>query len=176
MIDLAQVGIVEVFPQRGSRISFVNWEMVEESQFMRSALERAVCQRLCTAEKPPDLMLLTENLCAQAAAVARRDSEAFFRLDNEFHRLFFQLAGMVHIYQLFTNFMIHFDRLRNLSLSVQDNDQLIADHREMVDCLRRRDEPGMSRVVDRHLQRYKIDEKAVRQSYPAFFQEEERSC
>ncbi len=101
------------------------------------------------------------------------DSEAFFRLDNQFHRLFFQLAGMVHIHQLFTNFMIHFDRLRNLSLSVQDNDQLIADHREMVDCLRRRDEPGVEQVVERHLHRYKIDEKAVRQICPAFFPSEE---
>ncbi len=64
LIDLAQVGIVEVFPQRGSRISFINWEMVEESQFMRSALERAVCQRLCTMEEQPDLTPLAENLQA----------------------------------------------------------------------------------------------------------------
>lgn len=171
LIDLAQVGIVQVLPQRGSRISFINWKMVEESQFTRSALERAVCQRLCAMEAQPDLTPLEENLRAQQTAVKQGDSEAFFQLDNQFHRLFFQLAGVVHTYRLFNNFMIHFDRLRNLSLSVQDNDRLIADHREMVDCLRRRDVPGIEQAVDRHLQRYKIDEKAVRQICPTYFQE-----
>lgn len=171
LIDLSQVGIVEVMPQRGSRISYIDSHMVEEAQFMRDTLERGVCQRLCAMEMQPDLTPLLENLQAQEAAFRAGENETFFRLDNQFHRLFFQLAGMLHIYQLSCNFLTHFDRLRSLSLSVQDNGQLIAEHREMVDCLRRRDASGVDQAVDRHLHRYIIDAAVIRRTHPAFFQE-----
>lgn len=171
LIDLAQVDVVEVMPQRGSRISYIDSHMVEEAQFMRNTLERAVCQRLCTMEEQPDLTPLVRNLHAQEVAFSDGESETFFRLDNAFHKLFYQLAGMPHIYQLSSNFMIHFDRLRNLSLAVQDNGQLIADHREMVDCLLLRDESGVDQALDRHLHRYKIDEAVIRQTHPSFFKE-----
>ncbi|MCD8146706.1 MAG: GntR family transcriptional regulator [Clostridiales bacterium] len=174
LIDLAQVGVVEVMPQRGSRISYIDSHMVEEAQFMRNTLERAVCRRLCTMEEQPDLTPLVRNLHAQEVAFSCGENEDFFRLDNEFHRLFYQLAGMLHIYQMSSSFMIHFDRLRNLSLSAQDNRQLMADHREMVDCLLLRDESGVDRVLERHLNRCKIDGEAIRCMHPAFFPEESR--
>lgn len=174
LIDLAQVGIVEVFPQRGSRISFINCEMVEEAQFARFALEHAACHRLCTAETLPDLSVLTRNIRAQQVVLAEGDSAAFLKLDDEFHQSLFQLAGLSHIFQLISSFGIHFDRMRSLSLGVADVNQLVADHIELAGDLAAQEERSLNQVLERHLSRYKIDEEAIRRAHPTFFPEEDR--
>ena len=47
LLDLAKVKIVEIYPQRGSVVAFIDYGLVEEAQFVRSVLETAVVQLVC---------------------------------------------------------------------------------------------------------------------------------
>ena len=42
LIELSKVGLVEIQPQRGSYIAKIDYELIEESRFMRLVLENAV--------------------------------------------------------------------------------------------------------------------------------------
>ena len=47
LIELSKGQIVEIYPQKGSFVSRIDWNLVEEAQFMRLTLERAVIRLAC---------------------------------------------------------------------------------------------------------------------------------
>lgn len=168
LIDLAKVGIVEVLPQRGSRISFIDYQMVDEAQFMRNALELAVCQRLCPTADLDRLAPLLESIQQQEQCLTRGDLQGFFRHDDQFHALLFQISGLTHAHDLIGSFLVHFDRVRNLALRVAEPEQLLTDHRNLIFALLAHDQPLVAKLVETHLSRYRVDESAIRRQYPDY--------
>ena len=47
LMDLAKFHIVEVLPQRGSRIALIDYALVEEARFARQVLEVAILEQVC---------------------------------------------------------------------------------------------------------------------------------
>ena len=47
LIELNKVGLVESQPERGSCIAKIDYELIEESRFMRLVLENAVLKLAC---------------------------------------------------------------------------------------------------------------------------------
>ena len=169
LIDLSKVGIVEVLPQRGSRIAYLNYDLVDEARFMRLAIETAVCKKLCQMTEPELLDPLLEYISRQADAIRLGNNDLFLALDDAFHKALFELAGMVHAHQLLSGFVIHFDRVRTLSLSPVNNTKMLSDHRELVNALLARDPLGAEQAVEKHLSRYKVDEVSIRLRHESFF-------
>lgn len=168
LIDLSKVGIVEVLPQRGSRISFIDYRMVDEAQFMRNALELAVCQRLCTCSDPLRLAPLLESVQLQEDYIRAGDLQAFFYEDDRFHALLFQIGDLTRVHDLIESFLVHFDRVRNLALRVVKPGELLEDHKQLLSALLAHDETLVLQTVEHHLKRYRVDESAIRQQYPDF--------
>lgn len=173
LIDLSKVGIVEVLPQRGSRISYIDYQLVNEARFTRTALEAALCKKLCPSADLSLLAPLTENLRLQEVSLSQNDPQQFHHLDDEFHRLLFQIGGMSRTYSLISSFIVHFDRVRSLALYVAKMDQLLMDHKALVYALLAHDEALAVQTVDQHLSRYKIDKAAIWQQYPSYFKPEQ---
>lgn len=168
LIDLSKVGIVEVLPQRGSRISYIDYQMVNEAQFMRNALELAVCRRLCDDADLDGLAPLLANMKDQEACLARGDLQGFFHEDDRFHALLFQIGGLTHAHDLIDSFLVHFDRVRNLALRVTTPQQLLDDHKNLVYALLSHDDSLAAKIIELHLSRYRVDEAAIRQQYPDY--------
>lgn len=168
LIDLAKVGIVEVLPQRGSRISYIDYQMVDEARFLRNTLEIAVCRRLCSTADTESLSPLLESIHAQEACMAAGDLQGFFHEDNSFHALLYQICGLTHAHNLMDSFIVHFDRVRNLALRVAAPEQLLADHQKLVSALLAHDEELAAKTVELHLSRYQVDELAIRKKYPNY--------
>ena len=79
-IELSKVKIVEIYPQKGSVVSLIDYNMVEEARFMRYVLESAVVELVCQKITPDWIRKLEENVTLQQ-----------FHLDN--HRPERLLAG-----------------------------------------------------------------------------------
>ena len=47
LIELNRIGLVEILPQRGSYISKIDYNIVEESRFLRLVTENAILKLLC---------------------------------------------------------------------------------------------------------------------------------
>lgn len=172
LIDLAKVGIVEVLPQRGSRISYIDYQLVDEARFTRNALEVALCQKLCPLADLSTLAPLKENILLQEDCLLQEDPSVFFHLDNEFHRLLFQIGDMSRTYEIVSGLTVHFDRVRNLSLYVVKPNQLLEDHKALLYALLSHDQSLVVKTVETHLSRYRIDKAAIRQQYAAYFKPE----
>ena len=144
LLDLAKVKIVEIYPQRGSVVAPIDYNLVEEAQFVRSVLEVAVVQLACERATQEQLEQLKENVALQEFYYQHGSSERLLEMDDEFHRLLFQIAVKEHLW--------------------------MGDHREIYEAVAAHDQEAARQLMEKHLNRYKVDETALREQYPQYFQ------
>ena len=65
LIQLGKNGMVETFPQRGTKVSLIDTDSVNESRFYRLVIEKALVQEICNNCNEDDLFPLNENLHKQ---------------------------------------------------------------------------------------------------------------
>lgn len=116
LIKLADEGLVDIFPQRGTHVSPIRVSQVVEAQFIREALEVAVVSKATEKMNPVAAQQLHANLEAQSAAVHKADLQEFIRLDEAFHHTFSELAEMPRAWRVIQNVKGQLDRVRFLSL------------------------------------------------------------
>ena len=90
LIELSKVKIVEIYPQKGSAVALIDYDLVEESRFMRKVLECAVVELDCEMATPEDIRRLQENVRLQNFYLENYYPEALMDLDNQFHALIFE--------------------------------------------------------------------------------------
>jgi len=171
LMELAKVGAVEVYPQRGSVIALVDYAMVEQARFLRSVLERAVVELCCETATQADLFGLEESLRLYELYEKQGDRDTLLEIDNDFHRKLFKAAGKEQIHDLIRGFSIHFDRVRRMSLGAVKESKVLRDHTAIVEAIKAHDPGRAKAAMDTHLTRYKIDEAAIREKYPGYFKE-----
>ena len=170
LIELSKVKIVDVQPQKKSSIPLIDYDMVEESRFMRDLLECAVVELDCEMAGPADLERLDENVRLQSLYMDDFYSGRLMTLDDQFHELLFDIAKKSQIFALIRNISIHFDRVRTLALSSVKNTKIVQDHVDLVDAIRRRDTRA-ARVLS---ERAPVSRYSVRASSIASFEERSR--
>ena len=166
LMELSKERLVDVYPQRGSAVALIDYDLVEEARFMRSVLEGAVVELDCDMVTEGDLARLRENIALQRRHLADGAVDRLWALDNAFHGILFQIARKEQTYGMMTGFTAHFDRVRNMSLTTVKNNKIVDDHALIVEALAACDKAAARQVMDRHLSRYKVDEAALRINYP----------
>lgn len=166
--DLSRAKLVEVLPQKGSRVSLVDYGMVEEAQFLRYVLEMAVVELLCKQAPELDFDRLNENVVLQEFYRKSDAQQRLWELDNAFHKELFRLCNKTQTYKLMSNMTTHFDRVRKMSLPTMKEIKIVDDHIELSHAIQAQDVDRAKAIMDVHLSRYKIDEDAIRKRYPSY--------
>ena len=167
--ELQKAAIVEIFPQRGSYISLIDSNFVEEAVFLRRVLDVAVIEEACELATDEDIMKMEENLALQEFYLQNMATEKIYELDNEFHRIIYVAAKKETIHKMRKTMMIHFDRVRTLSVESVKDMKIVADHRDMLEAIKVKDSVGAVKLVDKHLSRYQVDEYQIREEFPEYF-------
>lgn len=169
LIELSKVKIVDIQPQKKSTVPLIDYDMVEESRFMRDLLECAVVELDCDMAAPADLDRLRESIRLQTFYLDSYYPAQLMALDNQFHGLLFDIAKKSQVFALMQNISIHFDRVRGMALSSVKNNKIVEDHMELVNAIQRRDKSAARQLMEEHLNRYDIDAAAIRAAYPQYF-------
>lgn len=140
-IRLAEVGLVEVRPQRGTFVVGVSIAAVHEARFVREAIELAVvrlaAEQGLDAEAIAELYELVER---QRRCAERPDHDRFFSLDEAFHRTLILGAGQRTAWAVVEKVKPHLDRLRYLSIpETTPIDKLVSQHLAIVEAVDRQD-------------------------------------
>jgi len=173
-LELAKVKIVEIYPQRGTVVSFIDYNLVEEARFIRSVLETAVVKLVCQQITAQQLEQLENNIYLQQFYHQHPSAEKMMELDNEFHRMLFQVANKMQAYDMMNGITIHFDRVRNLAISAVKEHKWMEEHDKIYEAIRDNHAEEAVRLMEQHLTRYQIDEEAVRKKYPQYFKQTNR--
>ena len=170
LIELSKAYIVEIMPQNGSRILLIDYNLVEESRFLRLVLESAIIKQLCETKQPLDFSILHENLTLQDFYLNNPSPGKLLELDNQFHKELFSLAHKMRSYQWMIDGMeIHFDRVRSMSLSTIKDIKIVEDHRLLLQAIEQKNEDQAVEIITSHFSRYKLDEHAIRAKYTNYF-------
>ncbi len=169
IIELAKAYLIEIYPQRGSFVSLIDPKMVEEARFLRRVMDTAVIEEVCETCDEEGLKLLEENVELQEYYLSKGMTDKIFDLDNKFHRDIYVVAKKDIIYDIHSTLMIHFDRVRNLSVVTVKNYGIVGEHRAMIEAIKAGDKEEASRLVAEHLNHYHVDEKEIKSRRPEFF-------
>lgn len=169
LLELSKSKIVEIYPQRGSRVSLINIDMVEESCFIRKTIESALVEMACDMATDEDFKRLDENVKLQEFYLSNPSPEKMMELDNEFHFALYKICNKIQCYYMVRSMSIHFDRVRNMSLRSVKDLKIVGDHNALLDALKKRDKELAKAVLGKHLSRFQFDEKDIRASFADYF-------
>ena len=80
-LQLSREGLLEVYPQKGTRVSLIDLDLVEEARFMRENLEKAVAELACEGFPEEAMFKLEQNVKMQELSIAQKNYESLFELD-----------------------------------------------------------------------------------------------
>lgn len=159
--ELSKIGIVEVYPQSGCRITLIDYTMVNQARFLRNTLENAVVKEVCHLVGPEDIIRLEENVRLQEFYQANNRHDKLLDLDNEFHKMLFEISNKMEVYRIIKNFDIHSDRLRTLTVANLDNKVVVDDHKKIMEAITAHDEEEAERLMNMHLTRYTFEKEEL---------------
>lgn len=169
LIELGKVKIVEIYPQKGSVVSLIDYRRVEEARFMRSVLECAVVELCCGMLTPEWREQLEESVRMQQFLLENGRTEKLLELDDEFHRMLFSVADKNQVHELMDSISIHFDRVRSMAVQAVKDNKTVADHAQILEAIEAGQPDQARAVMEKHLSRYKVDEETIREKYPKYF-------
>lgn len=169
IIDLSKASVIETYPQKGNFVALIDPKMVEEARFLRRVLDTAVIEAACENIDVKDLEILEDNVSLQEFYLEKGNAEKIYELDNMFHKAIYTAAQKDIIYDMSSTMMIHFDRVRTLSVETVKDLKIVNDHRGMLEAIKNHDKENAVLLVNKHLSRYQFDEDNIRKNFPDFF-------
>lgn len=172
LIELHKQQLVEIYPQRGSYISKIDYSLIEETRFIRSTLENAIVELACEGINNDFKNKLHLNLTLQNYFLQEKNSEKLFEYDNEFHELLYASVNRSRTYAIIKMQMVHFDRLRALSVkNIKDikDVKIVKDHENILEAIERGDKELAVTLMTKHLSRYHGEQEELQKSHPDYF-------
>jgi DNA-binding GntR family transcriptional regulator len=150
-IKLAEAGLVEVRPQRGTFVKLISIHEVNNARFIREAIELAVVRKAAREANKAGIAELRRNLAAQQIALSGRLSD-FMQLDDEFHSTIADMADCEHAWRLIVSLKAQLDRVRFLGFpDATPRPFVVEQHTKIVDALEQNDGDAAAATMFKHL-------------------------
>lgn len=151
-IKLAENGLIQIRPQRGSYVNKISLSHVLNGCFIRQAIECAVVRRAASKVTTEQLYQLEQNLKQQHTAIEENKINDFFVLDDDFHQQLAQIAECQLAWDTVENIKATIDRVRYLSLDhISPLEMLLQQHRDIFTGLKNRSPEQVETAMTRHL-------------------------
>lgn len=149
-IKLAESGLVQVRPQRGTMVSRISKEAVMDARFVREAIEADVVK--IVAERCDEAIAreLRGQVVRQKCLTDPEIGE-FVHLDEVFHQTLAEVAGRPNAWRVVEDFKAQMDRVRFLSDSGRRVQLLISQHHDIVEAIARNDVAKAEAAMRKHL-------------------------
>ena len=171
---LVREGWVHVLPQRGTRVSLLSMQRIEEALFVREAVETHGVRRLFDRHPDnTDWSSLEQCIRAQKNALNAQDLEAIMQADATFHRTLLELSGMGAVWPIVAQARDMHQRVRAIAVpELLSGEQALKDHRAIVLALRRHDGALAIRKIESHLKHNAVLVQKIADRHPDYFERE----
>lgn len=167
-IKLADQGLLEVRPQRGTIVTRIGYFAVLDARFLREAIEADIAKILAASCEPRVISELRRQL-EQQHSVDRHDPAAFIHLDEQFHRTLAEAAGKSGAWRQIEGLKSQMDRVRYLALGQFPVENLIAQHGAVVDRIEAGNVAGANSAIRIHLREVLKDLPQIIEANRNFF-------
>jgi len=169
-IKLSREGVLYILPQRGTYISLIDLEQVEEARFIRESLETAVL-KIATENFPEDAMReLEENLKIEKELIKNKDYGKFLEFDEEFHRIIFKACNKERTWDIIEQVNTQYKRVRLLSFIADENwYKVIEQHEKLLKAIREKDNKNAQKTINVHLKKLLKEQEQLKELFPQYF-------
>lgn len=168
LLELEQIRIINIYPQRGTYVSLIDSAMVEDVRYLRYVLESDLAAIACDLVKQEDIDFLYENIQLQKLYNGRNPDKLML-LDDLFHSRIYEICGKEYLHHMVSRISAHFDRTRKLSYVVKPPVLIIEDHEKIVKALKHGDKELAREVSREHLRRSTEDAPVLQAAYPEYY-------
>lgn len=170
IIQLANIGFVEVLPQRGTYVTKFSMDKILEARFIREAIEVSVVSYLAE-NVTEDIVVEGEKIIQQQREAADdNDALAFHKLDDKFHQMLANHTKYSRIAQVIEAEKAHMDRVRCLSLQEVDQfKRIIAQHSAIIKAIKSGVPEDAAKAMSTHLKDVYNVLKIMPQEHPEYF-------
>ena len=170
LVRLAQEGLVNIYPQKGTVVSLIDLSAVEEGRFLREHLERAVVREACKEFIPENVLALEMNLKLQKMYIENHDYKKLFEADEEFHKIIFEGNNKRRIWNSIDDASTEFQRIRILRLAANSNwDNIYQQHKEIFNAIKNKTPDVAENLMKEHLNMVTFDKNQIKETYPNYF-------
>lgn len=168
ILELKRRNILNIYPQRGTFVSFLEEKRGEDIRYLRCVFEAQLAEEACAARDPALSAALRECIRRQRL-VLKRDADCFLQLDDQFHETIYRALDREDLYEIIKEHSIHFDRVRRLSYHLDTSGALVDEHEAIAAAIEAGDAPTARAVYEKHLRHAIADHKALKALYPHFY-------
>lgn len=172
IVQLAEEQLLEVFPQKGTRVSKIDLQLVEEAIFLRETCEGRILKKACIDARQDEILIkLEKNIEYQKISLAYNNNiREFFELDNEFHSILFEHYNLKNTWNIIKRLSTHYNRLRLLdALEKINTNTTLEQHMEIVKLIKERKVEKAEMLMEKHLLNYRDVIKKYQEKYPEYF-------
>ncbi len=152
--QLESESYIKIYPQRGSLVSYIDLNSVEQLIYLRSTLEKDIFKNLKSDFTLPMSHQLNSILKSQTSCIQDTcDLSYFLKLDDAFHLTCFKYAGREFLWNLIQQFNVHYLRYRNVNM--QNHKKLITlvdEHHSILKYLQNSKDIDINKLITNHLQ------------------------
>ncbi|GMK48829.1 GntR family transcriptional regulator [Paenibacillus glycanilyticus] len=166
--------LLEVLPQRGTRIALISARKVSEARFIREQLElgafRLAAAQWGERDRSAESTAFEALLEQQRAAAETKDIALFMQLDESFHRAVLEIAGNETLMQMIYYMRAHLNRARYLAIDQFGHmDRVIEEHRQLFEAIRSGDEQLAAARLEQHIRKLDQELPQLREANPDYF-------
>jgi DNA-binding GntR family transcriptional regulator len=148
---LAAEGLVEVLPQRGTRVARIDLAECRQAMFIRRALEIETVRAVAPRADAGLLAALDRNLRQQEGALGADYSSRFHQLDLEMHELLLDFLGYERVRHAVEAARASLDRARLFMCTPARQASTSGEHEAIVTAVKKRDPDAAAAAMERHL-------------------------
>ncbi|WP_324133718.1 GntR family transcriptional regulator [Bosea sp. (in: a-proteobacteria)] len=151
-IKLAEAGLLQVLPSRGTYVVKISVREVLNARFVREAIECALVRSAAELIDSAGVARIEQLVADQKAAAEAGDSARFYALDEAFHRAIADCVECDPALRVVESARAQTDRVRYLSLpDASPLALLIAQHEAILDAIKARDPERAEAAMRTHL-------------------------
>lgn len=149
---LEDEGLIDYIPNRGCFAKGFTQQDIEDIYAVRKALERIAVERAVGKIKEEDLKKM-EDLCdLMEFYTAKKDVQKVLEINADFHDVIYNATGSRFIAQVLRSYKEYIEKTRRSFKYDHDSlEEILAEHRAILEALREQDAPKAVSAIDYHL-------------------------
>ncbi|HZK27601.1 MAG TPA: GntR family transcriptional regulator [Thermoclostridium sp.] len=175
LIKLGKDGLVDVIPQKGTRVSRIDIRRVEEELFLRQSLEVRAVTVFMQKYKESHINRLMEYINKQDEALLTQDYVSCLQHDDAFHHVFFEAIDKNLCWETIESMSGHYRRVRLMSIWDRNIFQgVIEQHRQMVKNITSNNIQMVRKLFLEHSSKLVKEIGILSEKYPNYFKDNKK--
>lgn len=150
---LKEAGLVDVVPYKGTSVTLLSMNEIQQRIYMRVAIESMVLRDFIDCCTPILLEKVRYIIRKQTVLLENDfDSSQFYQLDSQLHEVWFRTTHKELLWQTIQKSQVNYTRFRMLDIvAVQNYREIVAEHQELFEIIESKNKDAVESWVKKHM-------------------------